>query len=270
MTLFKAIVLGLIQGLTEFLPVSSSGHLVLAPWWLGWEHPGLTFDALLHLGTLLAVLAYFWRDWWEMAVAAWGWLRGRRQEEGKERLLLALVVGSIPAALIGYSFESFFEALFERPPAAAAFLIVTGLLLVLAERWRRSGLPLERVRLSDALVIGLAQALAIAPGISRSGATIAAGLLRGLDRPAAARFSFLLGTPAFLGAGLFKLLDLVQAGANQTAALPILAGFFVAAISGFLSIHYLLRYLRSHSLYLFAGYVWVVALLSLLRYLWVG
>lgn len=265
MTIFQALLLGLIQGLTEFLPVSSSGHLVLAPWWLGWEHPGLTFDALLHLGTLLAVLIYFWRDWQQMLAAAWRWLRGQRQQPGQERLLLALVVGSIPAAVIGYSFEDFFAALFETPMAAAGFLLVTGLLLFLAERWRRGGLPLERVRLSDALVIGLAQALAIAPGISRSGATMAAGLWRGLDRPAAARFSFLLGTPAFLGAGLFKLLDLLQAGVDQVEMWPIVAGFLAAALAGFLSIHYLLRYLRQYSLIPFAYYVWAVALLSLLR-----
>lgn len=268
MTLFKAIFLGLLQGLTEFLPVSSSGHLVLAPWWLDWEHPGLTFDALLHLGTLLAVLLYFWRDWLNMFSAAWRWLRGERQEQGQERLLFALIVGSIPAAVIGYSFESFFAALFETPVAVAGFLIVTGLLLLFAERWRRGGLPIERVRLSDGLIIGLAQAMAIAPGISRSGATIAAGLLRGLDRQAAARFSFLLGTPAFLGAGLFKLVDLLQSGVDQTEALPIVAGFLTAAVAGFFSIHYLLRYLRHHSLAIFAYYVWAVALLSLLRAVW--
>ncbi|NOX60340.1 MAG: undecaprenyl-diphosphatase UppP [Chloroflexi bacterium] len=266
MTTFQAFILGLVQGLTEFLPVSSSGHLVLVPWWLGWDASSLAFDALVHLGTLLAVVVYFWRDWWRMFLAVVGRLRGRRDPEGHDRLFLLILIGTLPAAVIGYLFEGFFESLFGSPPTVAIFLIITGLLLVLAERWHQEGLPIARLKVSDSVIIGFAQALAIAPGISRSGGTIAAGLVRGLDRAAAARFSFLLGTPIIFGAGLFKMKDLADAGLNSGQAAPLVVGFLAATVSGFLAIRYLLRFLRNHSLYPFAIYVWIVAGLSLLRW----
>ncbi|NOZ71005.1 MAG: undecaprenyl-diphosphatase UppP [Chloroflexi bacterium] len=265
MSILQAIILGIVQGLTEFLPVSSSGHLVLLPWWLNWEHPGLAFDTLLHWGTLLAVLAYFWRDWLDLFLAFLRILRQRRLSTAADKLLLAIIVGSIPAAVLGYLLNDFFESLFGKPMAAATFLIFTGFLLVLAERWRGKGLPLERIRLSDAVIIGLAQALAIAPGISRSGSTIAAGLVRGLDRPSAARFSFLLGTPVIFGAGLFKLKDLLTVGANDASGTALILGFLAATISGFLSIRFLMRYLQNHRLNIFAYYVWTIALLSIVR-----
>ncbi len=264
MSILEAIILGLVQGLTEFLPVSSSAHLVLVPWWLGWTPPPLAFDTTLHLGTLLAVLAYFWRDWWELAQAVLDRLRGRG-DEAKWRLALAIVIGVIPAAVIGYLFESFFEAMFSQPTLVAAMLLVTGAILILAEAWKRGGLPLANIRLSDAAVIGLAQAAAIIPGISRSGATIAAGLLRGLDRPAAARYSFLLSAPIIFGAGVFQIKNLAGAGIDAIGLTPLLIGFLVAAISGFLAIRFLMRFVQTRSLYLFAVYVWLFGLLSLLR-----
>lgn len=264
MSILEAIILGLVQGLTEFLPVSSSAHLVLVPWWLGWDPPPLAFDTVLHLGTLLAVLAYFWRDWWDLAQAVLDRLRGRG-DEAKWRLALAIVIGSIPAAVIGYLFEDFFEAMFGQPTLVAAMLLVTGAILTFAEAWKRGGLPLAAIRLSDATVIGLAQAAAIIPGISRSGATIAAGLLRGLDRPAAARYSFLLSAPIILGAGLFQIKNLADAGIDAIGLPPLLVGFLVAAASGFLAIRLLMRFVQTRSLYLFAVYVWLFGLLSLLR-----
>jgi len=264
-SILQAIVLGIVQGLTEFLPVSSSGHLVLLPWWLNWEHPGLAFDTLLHWGTLLAVLVYFWRDWLDMLRAFFRIVRTRTISTPSDKLLLSIIVGSIPAAVLGYLLNDFFESLFAAPTAVIGFLIFTGLLLVFAERWRGQGLPLARIRLSDAVIVGLAQALAIAPGISRSGSTIAAGLVRGLDRPAAARFSFLLGTPIIFGAGLFKLKDLLTAGVTDTSGAALVLGFLAAAISGFLSIRFLMRYLQNHRLTIFALYVWGIALISLLR-----
>jgi len=266
MSIIQAIILGIVQGLTEFLPVSSSGHLVLVPWWLGWENPGLAFDTLLHWGTLLAVLVYFWRDWWEMALAVVNRLRGRATD-GKDRLFLAIIIGTIPAAVIGYLFDDFFESLFHSPAAVAFFMILTGFLLVFAERWHRTGKTITKLTAVDALIIGFAQALAIAPGISRSGSTIAAGLIRGLDRPSAARFSFLLGTPIIFGAGLFQLKDLTDVGVSGNQPLTLLAGFLAAAIAGFLCIRWLLRYLQNHSLYIFAIWVWIVAALSIIRYL---
>ncbi len=274
MSILQALILGLVQGLTEFLPVSSSAHLVLVPWWLGWKSPGLAFDTVLHLGTLAAVVAYFWRDWWELLQALLARLRGHKDEarlrpeaqpEGL-RLLAALIVATIPAALLGYLLSDFFEAMFASPAAVAGFLLITGILLVLAETWKRGGLPLTNIRLSDALVIGITQAIAILPGISRSGSTIAAGLLRGLDRPAAARFSFLMSAPIIFGAGVSQLKDLVDTGFGAMGGTPLLVGVVTAAITGFLAIRYLLRYLQRHSLYIFAVYVWLFGLLTLARF----
>ncbi len=254
MTLLRAIVLGLLQGATEFIPVSSSGHLVLVPWLLGWEEPGLTFDTVLHLGTLLAVLAYFWRDWWRLITA---WLRGLarwRWDDPDARLAWLLVVGTIPAAVLGFLLEDFFESLFGQPAWVAVFLLVTAAVLALSEWLGRRQRQIDALRWPDALLIGLGQAAAIAPGISRSGATMAAGLFRGLERPAAARFSFLLATPVILGAGAFKLLDLFTLPGPLAQAPVLLAGFLAAAISGYLCIWGLLRYLQRGSLYPFAIY----------------
>ena len=268
MTTFQAFILGLVQGLTEFLPVSSSGHLVLVPWWLGWDNPSLAFDTLLHWGTLLAVVIFFWRDWREMLMAVVRKVQGK-PAEGKDHLLLAILIGTIPAAVLGFLLQDFFESLFGQPATVAVFMIITGLLLVFAERWTKThqqGRTMENLSYLDALFVGIGQALAIAPGISRSGSTIAAGLTRGLDRPTAARFSFLLGTPIIFGAGLLKLKDLVDMGAGDMGMTPLIVGFLTAFISGILAIRYLLRYLQNHTLYIFAYYVWAVALLSLARF----
>jgi len=263
MTIIQAILLGIIQGATEFIPVSSSGHLVLVPWLLGWNPPGLAFDTMLHWGTLLAVGAYFWRDFWAMLTA---WLRGLRNRDWSDphaRLGWWLILGSIPAALAGVFLEDFFESLFLEPVWAALFLLVTAVLMVLGEWLGRQGRSLEKIGWADAMIIGIAQALAIAPGISRSGSTISAGLLRDLDRPAAARFSFLLGTPAILGAGLLQMDDLLSE-VGQTGIAPLILGLIVAAVVGYLCIWGLLRYLKGHRLYVFAAYCAVVGLICLL------
>jgi undecaprenyl-diphosphatase len=191
-------------------------------------------------------------------------LRGRG-DEAKWRLALAIIAGTIPAAVIGYLFEDFFETLFGQPALVAAMLLLTGVVLVFAEAWKRGGLPLANIRLSDAALIGLAQAAAIIPGLSRSGATIAAGLLRGLDRPAAARYSFLLSAPIIFGAGLFQLKNLAEGGIDAIGLAPLALGFAAAAISGFAAIRFLMRFVQTRSLYLFAVYVWLFGLLSLLR-----
>lgn len=264
MDIIQAIILGLVQGVTEFIPVSSSGHLVLVPWLLSWDEPGLIFDTVVHWGTLVAVLAYFWRDWWALVTA---WLRGLIRWDWREpqaRLMWLLLVGSIPAAAIGFALEDFFESLFGEPAWVSVFLLVTACLLALSERLGRREREIQALHWPDALVIGLGQAAAIAPGISRSGATIATGLLRGLQRPAAARFSFLLATPIIFGAGLFKLLDLFSAhGASQQ--LPTLVvGFLVAAISGYFCIWGLLRYLERGKLYLFSIYCAAAGMLGLI------
>ncbi len=254
MDLLQAILLGLLQGITEFIPVSSSGHLVLVPWLLGWQQPALVFDTFVHWGTLVAVLAYFWRDWLALISA---WLRGFRHRDWGDpqaRLMWLLIVGTIPAVVIGFFLEDFFESLFGQPVWVSIFLLVTAALLTLSERLGSRSLGLGELRGPDAALIGLGQAAAIAPGISRSGATMAAGLFRGLERPAAARFSFLLSAPIILGAGVLQLLELMSTPNPQAQVPALLAGFLAAAISGYLCIWGLLRYLQRGKLYPFAIY----------------
>ena len=276
MNLFQAFFLGVLQGATEFLPVSSSGHLVLVPWLLGWASPGLAFDAVVHWGTALAVIAYFWRDWVCLVRAAFLSLRALtlrrlRAEPSLEpspgsrdaRLAWFILLGTVPAALIGWLLEDFFEEMFARPAAAAAFLLVTAALLTASERLGRRERNLDALAWPDVLLVGFAQALAIFPGVSRSGSTIAAGLARGLRREPAARFSFLLATPVILGAGLLKVVDLAQMG-GLAAQVPTLAiGFAAAAVVGFACIHFLLRYLQRHRLYPFAVYCAILGLVCL-------
>ncbi|MHB9092306.1 MAG: undecaprenyl-diphosphate phosphatase, partial [Chloroflexota bacterium] len=214
MGILEVIILGLVQGLTEFIPVSSSGHLVLVPWLLGWAEPSLIFDTTLHLGTVVALLAYFWRDFWGIATA---WLGGWRSFTWKDpaaRLGWYLIVGTVPAVVLGVLFSKQFEALFGEPGFVGGALVVTGCVLALSERLGRRYLPLEQVGLGAALLVGVAQAIAIMPGISRSGATISTGLGTGLTRPAAARFSFLLGTPIIAGAGIQQLINLGREGGS--------------------------------------------------------
>lgn len=261
----RALILGIVQGITEFLPVSSSAHLVLTPWLLQWENPGLAFDAMLHLGTLLAVVAYFWRDLWELVVSGLVSIRERSLgDDPNRRMAWFIVIGTLPAAVLGFALEDFFEGLFGAPLRVGVLLLGTGLLLASSERWSRRRQDLAELGLLDALFVGLGQALAIAPGISRSGATISAGLARGLGREAAARFSFLLSVPIVFGAGLFSLKELLESPWIIESPWSLLAGFLSAAISGFLSIKFLLSYLRTRSLYPFAVYCWAVGLLAML------
>jgi undecaprenyl-diphosphatase len=281
--ILQAFLLGILQGATEFLPVSSSGHLVLVPWLLGWVAPGLAFDAVVHWGTALAVVAYFWRDWVSLVVAvvrslheltlrrsrpsvaagrspagerAPGSSAAAQPSQGSPdaRLAWFVLLGTVPAAVIGWLLEDFFEGMFARPIAASAFLLVTAALLTTSERLGRRTRDLDTLAWSDALLVGLAQALAIFPGISRSGATIAAGLGRGLRREPAARFSFLLATPIILGAGLFKVVDLAQVGNLVTQVPTLFAGFVTSGVVGFACIYFLLRYLQRRRLYPFAVY----------------
>ena len=262
MDLVQSILLGALQGATEFLPVSSSGHLVLVPWLLGWPAPNLAFGAIVHWGTALAVIACFWTDWLRLirAVVAWigATLRGGRpvptHVRTDTRLVVLLAVGSIPAALLGYLLNDFFETMFSRPTAAAAFLLVTAALLAAGERLGERRRDLDDLAWLDALLVGLAQAVAIFPGISRSGATIAASLGRGLGRLPAARFSFLLGTPVILGAGLLEVVDLFSSGALGDVTLSLLAGFLTAFVVGAACIRLLMRHLGRGRLYPYAIY----------------
>jgi undecaprenyl-diphosphatase len=268
MNIIQALILGLIQGATEFIPVSSSAHLVLVPWALGWPAPGLPFDTVVHWGTLAAVVTYFWADLWRI-VRAWFrtlpvLLGTRRLDDEEARLAWWIVVGTVPAVALGALFEDFFESLFSSPGAVAVFLLVTAALLAITERAGSRVRSLERVNAADATIIGLAQAVAIAPGISRSGATIAASLARGFRREAAARFSFLLSAPIIFGAGLTQLKSMIDAPGALSQVPILIIGFLAAAASGYLCIRFLLRYLQRGRLYIFAAYCAVVGLTVLI------
>jgi undecaprenyl-diphosphatase len=260
MSILQALLLGLVQGATEFIPVSSSGHLVLVPWLLGWPSPSLAFDTMVHWGTMVAVVAYFWRTW-RLLLSAW--LRGLVRWDWRDplaRLAWLLVIGTLPAAVIGYLLADWFESLFSEPAWVSLFLLGTAGILVLSE-WLGTksyaaggALQMDSLRWPHALLIGLAQAAAIAPGISRSGMTMAMGLSGGLERPDAARFSFLLSTPIIVGAGLFQLIEL-SSQPDALAQVPVLVtGFVAAAVMGYLCIGVLLRYLQRGRLYPFALY----------------
>lgn len=271
--LFKAFVLGLVQGASEFLPVSSSGHLVIVPWLFGWPTSTLLFDTVVHLGTLLSILAVFGRDFVAIIRATLGSLpvifktRGLTSSltDNNARLGWFIVLGSIPAAITGLLFKDALERLYHTPQAAAFFLAVTALLLAGSEWMTRNvgaRAPLAAMSLRQSFLIGLAQAAALAPGISRSGTTIAAALAQGLRREAATRYSFLLGAPAFLGAGLLQVVDTLAAEPSAVLAeLPaLLVGFITSAVCGYAAIRFLLAYVRRNSLYLFSGYCLLVSL----------
>jgi undecaprenyl-diphosphatase len=270
MNIIQALVLGIVQGATEFIPISSSGHLVLVPWLLDWPEPGLVFDTIVHWGTLVAVLAVFWRD---IVALARAWVRSlveRNLDQTEAKLAWLIIVGTIPAALIGFFLEDFFESLFSSPGRVAALLLVTGTILALSEWLGKRQRSLGDLSWLDSVLIGLAQGLAIAPGISRSGATMATGLLRGVKREAAARYSFLLATPIIFGAGLLQLVELFQAGAVGAQLPPLIIGFVAAAISGYLCIKFLLTYLQRGKLYVFAIYCWLAGIASLMIFLMRG
>ncbi len=247
MSLLEAVVLGLVQGLGEFLPISSSAHLVLLPWLFKWVDPGLTFDVALHIGTLLAVVIYFWRDWWNLIGAG---LRGVSTRDGK--LFWFLVAASIPGAAIGFVLEDAAETIFRTPLLIAIMLILMGLLLHWADRRGRKEMNLDKIDLKTSLLIGLSQALAIIPGVSRSGITMATGLMLGLKREDTARFSFLLSTPIILGAGLVKTPKLLADPAMINV--NFLAGMLISAVVGLLSIGFLLRYVQTKDFRPFAWY----------------
>ncbi len=268
MTLLQAFVLGLVQGATEFLPVSSSGHLVLVPWVLGWRlepQAAFVFDILVQWGTLVALVAFYWRDLVAMVRAViLGLARRRPLEDPLARLGWLIAAASLPAAIAGLLLKDAVESAFNSPTAVSAFLLGTAVLLFLSERLSRQTRQLSELTLIDALWVGLAQALALLPGISRSGSTIAGGLTRGLRRPEAARLSFLMFVPVMLGAGVIALKDLAGAPA-PAAQLPGLAvGFLTSAVVGYPAIRWLLGYLSRRSLTPFALYCLVVGLGGLL------
>ena len=261
----QGIVIGIVQGLTEFLPVSSSAHLILIPQVLGWDDPFLnsaSFDVMLHMGTLLALVVYFWRDLLDLISAGVASVRERSiGDDPDRRLAWLLLISIVPAALLGVAGESFFDTYFREPDRLifiCGILVVGALLLFIAERLGTRERGLDRANVADAVLIGLAQALALFPGISRSGVTLAAGLFRGLRRDSAARFAFLMGIPVIAGAGFWKAREVIAApeGVNFSV---LAAGFIAAAISGFFAIRFMLSFLRVHSTGIFIVYRLVFA-----------
>ena len=267
MTILQAIILGIVQGITEFAPISSSGHLILVPWALGWDivnDPALnkTFDVALHLGTLLGAVVYFRTDLWHYLTAFVGSCRARAIRSTDERLAWALIVGTIPGVIAGASLESVIQEKLGQPVLVAMMLAVMGVILYVVDRVVREDRGLDSIRPRTGLFLGVAQALALQPGVSRSGITITAGRSIGLDRATAARFSFLLALPIIAGAGLYKGIGVAQSGFQGYGA-EFLAGFVASAVSGFLVIWFLLRYLRRHDFLVFMLYRLAVAALAI-------
>ena len=275
MSLFQAVILGIVQGLTEFIPISSSAHLVIIPWLFRWNDPGLSFDLALHLGTLMALLWFFWSDWVRLVRAGVASIIERKiGDDSDRRLAWFLVIGTIPGGLAGLLAQSKIEELFHQSntphtlgamASMAVIIALLGAALFVAERIARHLRGLNQVSLKDAIVIGLSQAMAIFPGVSRSGSTITAGLALGLQRETAARFSFLLSAPIMLAAGLKSLLDvrsgLASGAMAQSDLLLFAVGFITAAVSGYLCVKFLLRFLQKNSTDVFVYYRWLLAVL---------
>jgi undecaprenyl-diphosphatase len=269
-TTFQAIVLGIVQGLGEFLPISSSAHLVVTPWLLGWPDPGLAFDVALHVGTLAAVLYAFAGDWVRIITAAFKGLMQGRPFEGEGRLLWLLAMASVPGAIAGLALEEFADTTFRSPLLIAFTMAVVGTILLIADRHAaRIAVPeaptheARNVTVRDALLIGCAQAVAIVPGVSRSGSTISMALFLGYRREEAARFSFLLATPITIGAALHKVPALM--GASNISM--VLIGIVVSGIVGFLAIRVLLAYVKTRDYRPFVYYRWAFAAMLVIVYL---
>jgi undecaprenyl-diphosphatase len=255
MTIFQAIIFGIVQGVTEFLPISSTAHLVLLPWFFGWPDPGLSFDVALHLGTLVALVIYFWKDWLALLQ--------------KPRMIVFIIAATIPGAVAGVLLESQVESALRSPRIIALMLSLMALVLVIAELKGRRKKDLDHITWADAIAVGLAQAFALIPGVSRSGSTITAGLFVGMQRETAARFSFYLSAPIIAGAVGKKMLDIFEAGLPADQVPPFVIGIASAGIVGYLSIAFLLRYLQTHNTFLFIYYRIALAIVVFLAF-WFG
>lgn len=278
MPLYQAVILAVIQGLTEFLPISSTAHLILFPWLLNWTDPGLAFDVALHAGTLLAVLLFFLRDWVQLTLAGLGlnYPRSANLEQVRlhKRMFWYLAAGTIPAGIVGYKFEHVIEEHLRKPIPIAIAMIAVGLVMWYAEHVAKLDRQLDQTTLTDSLAIGTAQAVALFPGVSRSGITIVEGLFRGMTRETAARFSFLLSTPVIAGAAgkeVPKLMKLAHAGQINLPLSTILVAIAASAIVGYVAIAFFLRYLQTRTLKIFIYYriVFGIVVLSL-AYLQLG
>ena len=266
MTFTQAIILGAIQGVTEFLPISSSAHLILVPWLMNWPDQGLTFDVVVHAATLVAILSFFWRDWLKiikqtlqpsLKFKTQGSLTGRR-------ILLLISIGTIPAAISGFWLQELVSTNLRHPVVVSIMLFAVALLLWLAEKKSSLNKSLENLSVLDVLLIGIAQAVALVPGTSRSGITITLGLFRGMTREAAARFSFLLATPIILGAFLYKIYGIKSLDIPDGQAMAMLVSFSTALVVGYLTIKYFIRFLKEKTLYVFIYYRILLSVVILL------
>ena len=254
MNYFTAVFLGVLQGLTEFLPISSSGHLALTEFFLGIKEAGLAFDVALHLGTLLGVCIYFRRDLYLMIIALL-WPHKLGAEATRQQLLaLYICLGTVPAVIAGLLLKDAAETSLRSPAIIAGTLAGVGLLLLAADKMGKHRRNMESIGFIDAVLIGVFQAFALVPGVSRSGITMVAGLMRGLNRMSTARFSFLLSIPVIFGAGIFNLPDIIRQGSVPGQMGFFLSGFVAAAVSGYLVIAFLLRFVQTHSFAVFAYY----------------
>ncbi len=257
MTLLQAAILGLVQGLGEFLPISSSAHLVLVPWLFGWTDPGLTFDVALHTGTLLAVVIYFWKDWWHLIIKGF---TDVRSEEG--RLFWYLVAASVPGAIGGFLLEKKAETVFRSPILIAMMLILMGVLLYWADRRSAKNIELKNITFETSILIGISQTLAIIPGVSRSGITMTTGLLMGVTREGTVRFSFLLSAPIIFGAAVVKLPHVISNSPMINVNFTI--GILVSCIAGIASIGFLLKYIQTKDFLPFVWYRFVLGALVIM------
>jgi undecaprenyl-diphosphatase len=265
MTFLQAMVLGFVHGITEFLPISSSAHLILIPWFFGWPAPGVAFEVFLRLGSLAAVFIYFAPEWWQLFKAGIASILERRIGFDRERLYFWFILfGMIPAALTGAFLKDSLDASLRSPLLIAIALACLGFFIYWIDGKYAALRNMEELSFKDVVWVGLAQSLAIIPGVSRMGATVTMGRLLGFKREAAARFALLLSLPVLLTASAFQWHDLASDAAGGSALGPLLAGFFTAAIFGFFAIHFLLRFLRSEDLSLFAWYrIFLAALVVL-------
>jgi len=270
MDILQSIVLGTVQGLGEFLPISSTAHLVLVPYFFKWEDPGLAFDVALHSGTLVAVLGYFWKDWMEIIKVAISHLKSKIKNQksklqiknknlGKydSKLLWLLIIATIPGALAGYFLEDYAATVLRSPLVIAFTLSFVGIILYLADKYLKHRKEINQITVVDSILIGIAQAVAIIPGVSRSGATMTAGLLAGLSREGAAKFSFLMSTPIILGATLAQIGSILENNFNPTV---LIVGVVSSAVSGYLAISFLLKFIKKFG---FVFFVWYRVLLAL-------
>lgn len=260
MEIIQAIILGIIQGISEFLPISSSGHLALAPSYFGWQDQGLNFDVALHFGTAIAVIWFFRKDWKKLLIGFWNSLKSRKAQNIHERLIWLIIIASIPAGVIGFIYQDIVSTYFRHPLFISYALIITGIILYLVDELAKRMKNIEKINFWNALIIGIAQILAIIPGISRSGITILTARAQGFDRVSSTRFSFLLATPIILAATVNSAINL---GTENVNIIALILGTVTAAIAGYFAIKLLLNYLKQHSFAYIALYVILLGILTI-------